>query len=160
MINLEIWLFRLIMLNFTIHHYEKKRCFATTLQFNFWVTMTICNSLYSMLWVLLDKLHELQKLKFIIYTMQLVAIQLQFSWNNSFSTTMQFHHIYSHKIMLMLLFFFYPLKFDMWHNKFFCHMGENKEIKGTKVKVIFQILYMTHDISMLVCNLKLCILDT
>jgi hypothetical protein len=39
-------------------------------------------------------------------------------------------------------------------------MGENKEIKGTKVKVIFQILYMTHDISMLVCNLKLCILDT
>jgi hypothetical protein len=38
-------------------------------------------------------------------------------------------------------------------------MDENKEIKGTKVKVIFQILCTTHVIFVLVYNLKFYILD-
>jgi hypothetical protein len=41
-------------------------------------------------------------------------------------------------------------------------LGENtiKGSKGTKVKIIFQWLYMTHVIFVLVYNLKFCILDT
>jgi hypothetical protein len=72
---------------------------------------------------------------------------------------MQLHYIYNHNIMPILLIFFYPLKFNMCHNNFFCHMGENKEIKGIKIKILFQILYMTHVIFVLVYNLKFCILD-
>jgi hypothetical protein len=42
------------------------------------------------------------------------AMQLQFYLNNSFSIIMQFHYNYSHNVMLTLLIFIHPLKFDMW----------------------------------------------
>jgi hypothetical protein len=51
-------------------------------------------------WVLTDKLHELQ---LTICTMQLIVIQLQFSQNNSFSTTIQLHYNYTHDVMLVSL---------------------------------------------------------
>jgi hypothetical protein len=49
-----------------------------------------------------------------IYMVQLIAIPLQLGQNNSFSTNMQFH-IYNHDVMLMLLIYIHPLKFDTWH---------------------------------------------
>jgi hypothetical protein len=57
-------------------HYEKKGVLQLALQFNFWVTLTICNSLYFTLWMILDTLHELQKLQLTTYLVQLIAIQL------------------------------------------------------------------------------------
>jgi hypothetical protein len=93
---------------------KKKSVLQLALQFNFWVTMTTCNSLYFALWMLSNKLHELQELQLIVYTMQLIAIQLQFYGNNSVSTSMQLHN-YNHDIMLPLLIFIHPLKFHMWH---------------------------------------------
>jgi hypothetical protein len=45
-----------------------------------------------------------------------LQLALQFNWNNLFSTTLQFHYNYNHNIMLTLLIFIHPLKFDTWHN--------------------------------------------
>ncbi len=50
-----------------------------------------------------------------IYTMQLIAIQLQFNQNNLFSTIMQFHYNSTHDFMLMSLIVIHILKFDTWH---------------------------------------------
>jgi hypothetical protein len=55
----------------------------------------------------MDKLHELQ---LIIYTMQLIAIQLQLYQNNSFSTIMQFHYNYTHDVILTSLIVIHLLK--------------------------------------------------
>ncbi len=43
-----------------------------------------------------------------------VAIQLQLSQNNMFSTIMQFHYNYTHDVMLMSLIVIHLLKSDMW----------------------------------------------
>jgi hypothetical protein len=44
-------------------HYEKKRCFATSL---------VTHHVYT-LWMLLDKLQELQELQFIVYMVQFIT---------------------------------------------------------------------------------------
>jgi hypothetical protein len=46
---------------------------------------------------------------------QLIVTQLQFSQNNSFSTTMQFHYNCTHGVMLMSLIVIHVFKIDMWH---------------------------------------------
>jgi hypothetical protein len=75
-------------------HYEKKGCFAIgpTIQF------LSCND----------------HLQFIVCIVHFITIQLQLYGNNSFSTSMKLHN-YNHDIMLTLLIFIHPLKFDMWH---------------------------------------------
>jgi hypothetical protein len=40
---------------------------------------------------------------------------MQLCQNDSFLTTMQFHYKYNHNVMLMLLIFIRPLKFDTSH---------------------------------------------
>jgi len=60
-----------------------------------------------MSWMLIDKLHELQ---LIIYMMQLIAIQLQLYQNNSFSTIMQFQYNYTHDVILTSLIVIHLLK--------------------------------------------------
>jgi hypothetical protein len=62
--------------------------------------------------MLTDKLHELQVT---LYIMQLIAIQLQFSQNKSFSTIMQLHYNYTHDVMMTSLIVIHLLKFYMWH---------------------------------------------
>jgi hypothetical protein len=52
-----------------------------------------------------------------IYIVQFIAVLLQLYQNNSFSTTMQFH--YNHNVMLTLLIFIHPSKFDMCHHEDF-----------------------------------------
>jgi hypothetical protein len=47
--------------------------------------------------------------------MQLIAIQLQPSQNNSFSTTIQFHYNYTHDVMLRSLIVIHLLKSNTWH---------------------------------------------
>jgi hypothetical protein len=42
-------------------------------------------------------------LQLTVYMVQFITTQLQLCWNNSFSTTMQFHYNYSFNIMLTLL---------------------------------------------------------
>jgi len=61
---------------------EKKGVLQLALQLNFWVAMTTCNSLYFYVVSTTDKLHELQKLQFIVCMVQLIATQLQFSCNS------------------------------------------------------------------------------
>jgi hypothetical protein len=78
-----------------IIHYEKKRCFATSLTTQF--------------------LSYRGHLQLIVYTMKLITIQLQFYQNNSFSTTMQLRYNCTHDVMLTLLIVIHLLKFDMWH---------------------------------------------
>jgi len=46
---------------------------------------------------------------------QLIVIQLQFSQNNSFPTTIELHYNYTHDVMLMSLIIIHLLKFNMWH---------------------------------------------
>jgi hypothetical protein len=53
-----------------IIHYEKMKWFEMALQLSFLVAITICNSLqfsvFLQMWVLLDKLHELQHMQFTV----------------------------------------------------------------------------------------------
>ncbi len=93
---------------------KKKNVLQLVLQFNFSIAMTTCNLVYFTLWMLSYKLHELQELQFIVYAIQLIVIKLQLYGNNLVSTSMQLHN-YNHNIMLPLLIFIHPLKFDMWH---------------------------------------------
>jgi hypothetical protein len=53
-------------------------------------------------------------LQFTIYTVQLIAFQLQLYRHNSFSITMQLPYDYNHNVMLTL-FFIHPSKFNTWH---------------------------------------------
>jgi hypothetical protein len=76
-------------------HYEKKRCFATSLTTQF----LSCRG----------------HLQLTMDMVQLIAIELQLCQNNSFSTTMQFHYNYTHDVMLMSLIVIHLLKFDTWH---------------------------------------------
>jgi len=69
-----------------------------------------------MLWVLIDKLHELE---LTVYMVQLIAIQLQLNQNNSSSITIQFHNNYTHDFMLMSLIVIHLLKSNTWNYEFF-----------------------------------------
>jgi len=103
----------------------KKGCFATSFVELHWTLASHC--IY-MLWVLSNKLQELQKLQLTIYTMQLITIQLQLCHNNSFSTTMQFPYDYNHNVMLTS-FFIHPSKFNTWHYEDFLWFKKNIDIR-------------------------------
>jgi len=49
----------------------------------------------------------------------IVATQLQFCQNNSFSTTMQLYYNCTHDVMLMSLIVIHLLKYDTWHYEIF-----------------------------------------
>jgi hypothetical protein len=91
-----------------------------------------CNSIFELhptlatyhiytLWMLLDKLQELQ---LIVYTMQFITTQLQLFHNNSFSNIMQLPYDYNHNIMLTS-FFIHPSKFNTWQYKDFLWFKKN-----------------------------------
>jgi hypothetical protein len=101
----------------TTQHYEKKRCFATRL---------VTHRIY-MLWVLSDKLQELQELQLTIYTVQLIITQLQLCCNNSFSTTMQLPYDYGHIVMLTS-FLIHPSKLNTWYYEDFSWFFWNIDI--------------------------------
>ncbi len=109
-------------------HYEKKGCFATGLAIQFFELhqILVTHHIY-MLWVLLDKLKELQQLQFIVYTIQLITTQLQLCHNNSFSTTMQCPYDYDDNVMLMS-FFIHTSKFNTWHYEDFLWFFWNIDI--------------------------------
>jgi hypothetical protein len=46
---------------------------------------------------------------------QLIAIQLQFNQNNSFSTIVKFHYNYTHDVVLMSLIVIHVLESNTWH---------------------------------------------
>jgi hypothetical protein len=75
-------------IDFKTNHYEKKGVLQLALQLNFWVAKDICNSLYLYTMSANGQVAWVVELQFIVYTMQLIAIQLQFNQNNSFSVIM------------------------------------------------------------------------
>jgi hypothetical protein len=90
---------------------KKKGILQLTLQLNFWVAIITSNSSYFYVLSVIEQVAWL-----IIYTMQLIAIQLQLCQNNSFSTTMQFHYNYNHNVIFILPIFIHSLKFGIMKN--------------------------------------------
>ncbi len=88
-----------------------------------------CNSIFEsqktlathciyMLWMLMDKLHELQSCNSLYIqcnSLQLIATQLQLRQNNLFSTTMQLHYNCTHDVILTLSIVIHILKSNMWY---------------------------------------------
>jgi hypothetical protein len=89
--------------------------------------LTLATHHISTLWMLSNKLQELQKLQLIVYTMQFITTQLQLCCNNSFSTTMQLPCDYNHNVMLTS-FFIHTSKFNMWHYEDFLWFFWNIDI--------------------------------
>ncbi len=85
------------------------------LQLNFWVAKDTCNSLYLYVVSVNKQVAWVAKLQLIVCTLQLIATQLQFNQNNSFSTTIQLHYSYTHGVMLTSLIIIHILKSNMWH---------------------------------------------
>jgi hypothetical protein len=82
----------------------KKNCvLQLALQFNFWIALDSCNSLYLYAISVNKHIAQVVELQFIIYMVQFIATQLQFNQNKSFSTTMQLHYNYTLDVMLMSL---------------------------------------------------------
>jgi hypothetical protein len=81
-------------------HYETIKWFTTKLATGFLVAMTTCNLTYFMPWILLDKFHELQQMRFTIC----VIIYLCNSCNSKKITFMQLQCNYSYNVMLTLHF--------------------------------------------------------
>jgi hypothetical protein len=50
-----------------------------------------------------------------IHYIQLITTQLQLSFKNLFSTTIQLHYNYTHDVMLMSIIVIHLLKFNTWH---------------------------------------------
>ncbi len=69
------------------------------------------------LWVLTDKLHELQSCN----SLYIWCNSLQLYQNNSFSTTMQFHYYYTHDVMLTSLIVIHLLNMTCSTIKIFGH---------------------------------------
>jgi hypothetical protein len=65
--------------------------------------MDTCNSLYLYVMSYNEQVAWIAKLQLTIYMVQLIATQLQFNQNNSFSTTIQLHYDYTHDVMMMSL---------------------------------------------------------
>jgi hypothetical protein len=74
----------------------------------------------------MEKIALIAKLQLTIYIVQFIEIQLQLNQNNSFSTTIQFHHNYTHDVILMSLIIIHLLKFNMWNMKTFGHFKKWK----------------------------------
>jgi hypothetical protein len=97
------------------NHYEKKGVLQLALQLNLWVAEYTCNSFYLYTMSANGQVTWITKLQLTVYTMQLIANQLQIIQNNPFSITMQFHYNYTHDVMLMSLIVIHLLKYNMWH---------------------------------------------
>ncbi len=87
----------------------KKGVLRLGFQFNFWIVIIICNSLYfythsnvirQVARVAKDVTHHIYNHTLV----QPITIQLQFHYNNPFSTTMQFPYNHNHNVMLTSLF--------------------------------------------------------
>ncbi len=78
---------------------------------NFELQRTLVTHCIYTLWVLTNKLHELQNCN----SLYIWCNSLQLNQNNSFSTTMQFHYNCTHDVMLIALIIIHLLDFDMWH---------------------------------------------
>jgi len=71
-----------------------------------WGYLITCLAFWKSLWkknvlqLALQFIFWIAKLQLIIYTMQVIAIQLQLSQNNSSSTTIQLHYNYTRDVML------------------------------------------------------------
>jgi hypothetical protein len=96
-------------------HYETKGVLQLALQLNFWVVKDICNSLYLYVVSGNRQVTWVVELQLTVYTIQLIAIQLQLNQNNSFSSIMQLHHNCTYDAMLMSLIFIHLLKNNTWH---------------------------------------------
>jgi hypothetical protein len=90
--------------------------------------MGVLQMALQLMWVLTNKLHELQ---LIICTMQLIAIQLQFSKYNSFSTTIQLHYNYTHDVMLASLI---VIHLGWKHGKIYTKSSVSNKILGSLKK--------------------------
>jgi len=84
----------------------KKKVLQVTLQL---IVFLHCDCYQKVAW--------LAKLQLVVYMVQFIVTQLQLCWNHSFSTIMQLHYNYNHNVMLTLIIFIHPLKFDTWHYK-------------------------------------------
>jgi hypothetical protein len=96
-----------------------------TLQLSFWIVMTICNSIFelqwpfathyiSTLWMLLDKLHELQKLLDSSY-IQCNSLQLNCNFVRTIPLQLLCNFLdYNHNVMLTS-FFIHSSKFNTWN---------------------------------------------
>jgi hypothetical protein len=96
--------------------YEKKGVLKLALQLNSWITPNIYNSLYLYTMNVNGQITWIAESQFTIYTMQLlVATQLQFCQNNSFSITMELYYNCTHDVMLTSLIIIHLLKSNTWH---------------------------------------------
>ncbi len=96
-------------------HYEKRGVLQLTLQLDYWVPSNTCNSLYLYTRSVNEQVAWVVEFQLTIYTVQLIATQLQVYQNNSFSTIMQLHYNCTHDVMLTSLIVIHLLKFYMWH---------------------------------------------
>ncbi len=98
-----------------LEHYEKKDVLQLALQLNFWIAKDTCNLLYLYVVSAHKQVAWVAELQLSIYTMQFIAIQLQLSQNNLFSTTMQLHYNCTHDVMLTSLIVIQLCKYDTWY---------------------------------------------
>ncbi len=90
-----------------------------------WGYLITCLAFWKLLWkknvlqLALQFIFWIAKLQLIIYTMQVIAIQLQLSQNNSSSTTIQLHCNYTRDVILTSLIVLHLLKSNTWHYKDF-----------------------------------------
>jgi hypothetical protein len=62
---------------------------------------------------------RIAKLQLVVYTVQLITIQLQFSQNNSFSTIVQLYYNFTHDVILNSLIVIHLLQSNTWHHEDF-----------------------------------------
>jgi hypothetical protein len=101
---------------------RKKCVLQLALRLNFWVVEDTCNSLYLYTVSANEQVAWVMELQLIVYTVQLIATQLQIIYNSikkSFLTTMQLHYNYTHDVMLTSLIIIHLLKFNTWHYEYF-----------------------------------------
>jgi hypothetical protein len=67
---------------------------------------------------------------------QFMAIQLQFSQNNSFSTMIQLHYNYTHDVMPTSIIIIHLLKFDTWHYEDFWTLKKLKYWSPSTIMIV------------------------
>jgi hypothetical protein len=93
---------------------RQKMCFVSNLASQF---LSCSDHLQFIVFLHCDcyqKVARLAKLQPIVYTVQIIATQLQLCQNHSFSTTMQLHYNYNHNVILTLVIFIHP-SIKIWH---------------------------------------------
>jgi hypothetical protein len=114
----------------------------------FELQMTLATHCIYTSWVLTDKLHELQNCNSPYVgcnSLQFIATQLQFSQNNSLSTTIQFHYNYTHDVILTSLIVIHLLKSNMWYyedfwRSIFSFGKESCNDEGRTIKTHWRVL--------------------